>query len=74
MAAKFTESINRRHSNAVTFAGVAWGFGKHDSAWKECPIFGKTRYMNAAGLKRKCNIKWYVEKVSRIIGVVASVI
>jgi hypothetical protein len=26
-------------------------------AWEEeRPIFGKVRYMNAAGLKRKCNI------------------
>jgi len=47
-----------------SYAGVAWVFGKHDTAWAERPIFGKTRYMNAAGLKRKCNIEGYVEKVS----------
>jgi len=47
-------------------AGVAWVFGKHDTAWKERPIFGKTRYMNAAGLKRKCDIEGYVEKVKAI--------
>jgi deoxyribodipyrimidine photo-lyase len=47
-------------------AGVAWVFGKHDTAWKERPIFGKTRYMNAAGLKRKCDIEGYVEKVKHL--------
>jgi deoxyribodipyrimidine photo-lyase len=35
------------------YAGVAWCFGKHDHGWKERPIFGKLRYMNANGLKRK---------------------
>ena len=29
------------------------------------PTFGKTRYMNAAGLKRKCDIEAYVEKVGK---------
>lgn len=48
-----------------SYAGVAWVFGKHDTAWTERPIFGKTRYMNAAGLKRKCDITAYVEKVKR---------
>ncbi len=55
--------IDGRDPNS--YAGVAWIFGKHDQAWKERPIFGKTRYMNAAGLKRKCDIEAYVEKVRR---------
>ena len=45
------------------FAGVAWCFGKHDRAWKERPIFGKVRYMNAAGLKRKFDMDAYVKRV-----------
>lgn len=49
-----------------SYAGVAWVFGKHDTAWIERPIFGKTRYMNANGLKRKCDIAAYVEKVQRV--------
>lgn len=53
--------IDGRDPNS--YAGVAWVFGKHDQAWKERPVFGKTRYMNAAGLKRKCDIEAYVEKV-----------
>lgn len=49
-----------------SYAGIAWVFGKHDTAWIERPIFGKVRYMNAAGLERKCDIEEYVEKVSRL--------
>ncbi|HID28732.1 MAG TPA: deoxyribodipyrimidine photo-lyase [Desulfobacterales bacterium] len=45
------------------FAGVAWCFGKHDRAWKERPVFGKVRYMNAAGLQRKFDIEAYVNRV-----------
>jgi len=45
---------------------VAWCFGKHDRAWAERPVFGKVRYMNAAGLKRKFDPDAYVCKVERI--------
>jgi deoxyribodipyrimidine photo-lyase len=48
------------------FAGVAWCFGKHDRAWKERPIFGKVRYMNAAGLRRKFDIEKYVRRIESI--------
>ena len=50
-----------------SFANVAWVFGLHDRPWPERPIFGKVRYMNAAGLERKCNIRAYVDKVERRI-------
>jgi len=45
------------------FNGIAWCFGKHDRAWAERLIFGKIRYMNAAGLKRKFDIDKYVSKI-----------
>ncbi len=51
--------------DANSFAGVAWIFGVHDRAWKERDIFGKVRYMNAAGLERKCDINGYVLKIKR---------
>ncbi|VDP02910.1 unnamed protein product [Soboliphyme baturini] len=35
------------------FAGVAWIFGKHDRPHGERAIFGKVRYMNEEGLRRK---------------------
>jgi deoxyribodipyrimidine photo-lyase len=45
------------------FAGVAWCFGKHDRAWTERPVFGKIRYMNASGLRRKFDADAYVRKI-----------
>ena len=53
--------LDGRGPNA--FAGVAWCFGKHDRAWGERPIFGKIRYMNAAGLKRKFDADAYVKNI-----------
>jgi len=48
------------------FAGVAWCFGKHDRPWKERAIFGKIRYMNAQGLRRKFDIDRYVKMVANL--------
>jgi deoxyribodipyrimidine photo-lyase len=49
------------------FANVGWIFGLHDRAWgPERPIFGKIRYMNAAGLERKFDIAAYVKKTAAL--------
>jgi deoxyribodipyrimidine photo-lyase len=48
------------------YAGIAWCFGKHDRAWKERPIFGKVRYMNDNGLKRKYNMEKYIQVVKQL--------
>ena len=53
--------LDGRDENGYT--GVAWTFGKHDRAWTERKVFGKTRYMNANGLKRKFDIDKYVQKI-----------
>lgn len=53
--------LDGRDENGYT--GVAWTFGKHDRAWTERNVFGKTRYMNANGLKRKFDIDKYVKKI-----------
>ncbi|WP_022850514.1 deoxyribodipyrimidine photo-lyase [Limisalsivibrio acetivorans] len=42
------------------FTGVLWCFGKHDRPWKEREIFGKVRYMNYNGLKRKFDVDAYI--------------
>jgi deoxyribodipyrimidine photo-lyase len=57
-------SIDGRDPNG--YAGIAWCFGKHDQAWKERPIFGKVRYMNYNGLKRKFNMKQYISNIKSI--------
>lgn len=49
----------------VSYASVAWCFGRHDQAWKEREIFGKLRYMNAAGLRRKSAIDTYLKRWSK---------
>ncbi len=45
-----------------SYTGIAWCFGKHDRAWKERPVFGKLRYMNSNGLRRKFNMAPYVAR------------
>ena len=50
------------------FAGVAWCLGRHDRPWKERPVFGMVRYMNAGGLERKFDMAAYVERVRRQVG------
>lgn len=44
------------------YAGIAWCFGKHDRPFSERAVFGKVRYMNAKGLKRKFDIDAYAFK------------
>ncbi len=53
--------------DANSFANIAWVFGQHDRPWFERKVFGKVRYMNAAGLERKCDIGAYVEKVKAVV-------
>ncbi len=66
-----TLAINNKYfldgRDANSFANVAWIFGLHDRPWGERAIFGKVRYMNAAGLKRKCDINAYVAKVEALM-------
>jgi len=40
----------------------------HDRPWPERPVFGKVRYMNAAGLKRKTDIESYVGRIDALTG------
>jgi deoxyribodipyrimidine photo-lyase len=45
------------------FTGVGWSImGIHDMGWKERPIFGKIRYMNYAGCKRKFKVDNFVSQ------------
>jgi deoxyribodipyrimidine photo-lyase len=56
--------IDGRDPNS--FANVGWVFGLHDRPWQERAVFGKVRYMNANGLRRKCDIEGYIEKVNAL--------
>jgi len=57
-------SLDGRDPNS--YAGIAWCFGKHDRAWKERKVFGKTRYMNANGLNRKFAADLYVQQIEQL--------
>jgi len=43
------------------YVGCAWAIGGvHDRAWGERPVYGKIRYMNRGGAKRKFDINKYI--------------
>lgn len=49
------------------YAGIAWSIGGvHDRAWGERPVFGKIRFMNDKGIKRKFAIERYIEKMKNL--------
>lgn len=54
-------SLDGRDPNGYT--GVAWSIGGiHDRAWTERPVFGKIRFMNYNGCKRKFDTAVYIRK------------
>lgn len=49
------------------YANIAWCIGGlHDRPWPERPIFGKVRYMNANGLRRKFRMDDYIRKMAAL--------
>ena len=49
------------------YVGLAWSIGGvHDRAWGERPVFGKVRYMNYNGCKRKFDVKNYINKYVKL--------
>lgn len=52
--------LDGRDPNGYT--GISWSIGgTHDRAWFERPVFGKIRYMNDKGCKKKFDTKKYIE-------------
>ncbi|KAG2489952.1 hypothetical protein HYH03_011582 [Edaphochlamys debaryana] len=50
------------------YVGVMWSMaGIHDMGWAERAVFGKIRYMNYNGCKRKFDIKAYVAYVNKAV-------
>ncbi|MBP2640368.1 MAG: deoxyribodipyrimidine photolyase [Firmicutes bacterium] len=51
-------------NDPIGYANMAWCIGGvHDRPWPQRPIFGKIRYMNYAGMRRKFNINEYINRV-----------
>ncbi|MEM9304529.1 MAG: deoxyribodipyrimidine photo-lyase [Pseudomonadota bacterium] len=69
-AHRVTLALNNRYfldgRDPNSYASVNWLYGLHDRAWTERPVFGKIRYMNANGLKRKFDMDGYLDKVARL--------
>jgi len=69
-ALKTSLYLNDRFSldgnNPSGYVGCMWSIcGIHDQGWRERPVFGKIRYMNYAGCKRKFDIKAYIAKYAK---------
>ncbi|VFQ93288.1 unnamed protein product [Cuscuta campestris] len=51
------------------YVGCMWSIcGVHDQGWRERPVFGKIRYMNFAGCKRKFDVDGYIAYIKRLVG------
>ena len=49
------------------YVGVLWSVGGiHDRAWSERPVYGKVRYMNYNGCRRKFDVDAYIDAVARL--------
>ena len=49
------------------YAGVAWAVGGvHDRPWPERKVFGKIRYMNYEGCRRKFDVAAYIDHVDNL--------
>ncbi len=67
-AQQYAITLNDRYSldgrDANGYAGIAWSIGGvHDRAWRERAVFGKIRYMNEAGCRRKFDVDGYIRSV-----------
>lgn len=66
-ALEFTIKLNDTYSldgrDPRGYVGIMWSItGLHDQGWKERAIFGKVRYMNYEGCKRKFDIEEFIRK------------
>ena len=49
------------------YAGIAWSLGgKHDRAWFNRPIFGKIRYLSAAGAQKKFDTQKFIQSIPTV--------
>jgi len=54
-------------NDPIGYANIAWCIGGvHDRPWPQRPVFGKIRYMNYAGMRRKFNVAEYINRVTSL--------
>jgi len=66
VALKTAQKLNDKYAldgnDPNGFVGVGWSImGIHDQGWREREIFGKIRYMNFAGCKRKFDVQKFID-------------
>ncbi|KAK2076355.1 hypothetical protein QBZ16_000880 [Prototheca wickerhamii] len=58
--------LDGRDPNGVV--GCMWSiYGIHDQGWAERDVFGKIRYMNANGCRRKFDVDKYIARVDKLV-------
>ncbi len=72
-ALRIVNSLNDRYEmdgrDPNGYVGAAWSIGGlHDRAWTERPIFGKVRYMNLNGARRKFDVDRFIGSVEVLRG------
>lgn len=51
------------------YCGIAWAIGgTHDRAWREREVYGKIRYMNENGARRKFDVDAYIDRIYKLAG------
>lgn len=63
IALKLNDKYELDGNDPNGYVGCAWSIGGvHDRAWFERPVFGKIRYMNFNGCKRKFDVNAYINQ------------
>lgn len=68
-ALEYAITLNDRYSldgrDPNGYAGIAWSIGGvHDRAWSEREVFGKVRFMNERGCRRKFDVDGYINSIN----------
>ncbi|HCY00536.1 MAG TPA: hypothetical protein DG754_10390, partial [Bacteroidales bacterium] len=71
-AMKFAIYLNDKYSldgrDPNGYAGIAWSIGGvHDRAWGKRAVFGKIRFMNYNGCKRKFDVEGYISRANDLV-------
>ncbi len=68
IAVRFNDKYELDGRDPNGYTGVAWAIGgKHDRPWApRRAVFGLIRYMSAAGMARKFDVKAYIQKVNAL--------
>lgn len=49
------------------YVGILWSiYGLHDRPWFERPVYGKVRYMNSSGLRKKFDVDTYIQRINSL--------